>query len=628
MKKVVATINFIRIAAVTFIICITVAVHAQSVAINTDGTSASSSAMLDVKSTSKGFLAPRMTSAQRTAIASPANGLLVFDVTTGSFWYFFNSWTEIKLNGGGEGFSLPYSGNYSYPGKIFSIANHDSSNGSAALYGKSGMIGAGITPGVNIAVWGDNYRGVGTLGSSVDGIGASGFSFQNHGVSGYTTNNSKAGVYGAHASDGPGVLGETGTNGKGIFGKNTGLTGVAGYFESTNSSNTATTLIAKNYGTEGVAGIFENANTANSETTLKVINNGLSTAAQFTTTNPDNFQSALKVSNLSKGYGIQAFNGDAGTQATIFSYHAGSGAAIEGISTLGNSAMFQTINASNSAPTMKLLNSGSGQSIAIGNFHPTTTTPMIQATSYSKGNGMQVFLQSDSSFGAAVYAHTNGDGHAVFGKSVKGIPGSFKIENGTNNNPSLYASTTGTGPGLMLENFHAGVVNSIATFRKNGNNMARIDGAGKGFFNGGTQVGGADMAEMFDVEDAIENYEAGDVLVISIEKDRSVIKSSQPYSTLVAGVYATKPGVLMTEEDIEADLSGKVPMGVLGVIPTKVCLEGGEIKRGDLLVTSSIPGVAMKADMDKVKPGQVIGKALENFNHSSTGKIKVLVNVK
>ena len=71
-----------------------------------------------------------------------------------------------------------------------------------------------------------------------------------------------------------------------------------------------------------------------------------------------------------------------------------------------------------------------------------------------------------------------------------------------------------------------------------------------------------------------------------------------------------------------------VPMGVIGVIPTKVCLEGGAIKRGDLLVTSSIPGVAMKADPDKVKVGQVIGKALQDFTGNEVGKIKVLVSIK
>jgi hypothetical protein len=71
-----------------------------------------------------------------------------------------------------------------------------------------------------------------------------------------------------------------------------------------------------------------------------------------------------------------------------------------------------------------------------------------------------------------------------------------------------------------------------------------------------------------------------------------------------------------------------VPMGVIGVIPTKVCLEGGAIKRGDLIVTSSTPGVAMKADIDKVKPGQVIGKALQDYNEPGIGKINVLVSVK
>ncbi len=50
---------------------------AQSVAINTDGTTANSTAILDVKSTSKGILPPRMTQAQRDAIVSPASGLII-----------------------------------------------------------------------------------------------------------------------------------------------------------------------------------------------------------------------------------------------------------------------------------------------------------------------------------------------------------------------------------------------------------------------------------------------------------------------------------------------------------------------------------------------------------------------
>jgi hypothetical protein len=64
------------------------------------------------------------------------------------------------------------------------------------------------------------------------------------------------------------------------------------------------------------------------------------------------------------------------------------------------------------------------------------------------------------------------------------------------------------------------------------------------------------------------------------------------------------------------------------VIPTKVSTENGAIAIGDLLVTASTPGHAMKADVDKLGFGMVLGKALEAFQGPGTGIIKVLVNVK
>jgi len=54
------------------------------------------SSMLDLSSTEKGMLAPRMTSAERAAIASPANGLLVYDITENAFYFFKSSvWTKM-----------------------------------------------------------------------------------------------------------------------------------------------------------------------------------------------------------------------------------------------------------------------------------------------------------------------------------------------------------------------------------------------------------------------------------------------------------------------------------------------------------------------------------------------------
>jgi hypothetical protein len=69
---------------------------AQSLAINTTGAAANTSAMLDITSISKGLLIPRLTTTQRISIASPGKGLLVYDSTL-KFFYFHNGivWQQI-----------------------------------------------------------------------------------------------------------------------------------------------------------------------------------------------------------------------------------------------------------------------------------------------------------------------------------------------------------------------------------------------------------------------------------------------------------------------------------------------------------------------------------------------------
>ncbi len=55
------------------------------------------SSVLDIQSTDKGLLIPRMTSSQRVNISAPADGLMVYDHETGTFWYHDAGvgWTEI-----------------------------------------------------------------------------------------------------------------------------------------------------------------------------------------------------------------------------------------------------------------------------------------------------------------------------------------------------------------------------------------------------------------------------------------------------------------------------------------------------------------------------------------------------
>lgn len=86
---------FFSILSVTLLLTGHIALRGQ-VAINNDNSAPNASAMLDVKSTAKGLLAPRMTTAQRTAISSPAEGLLVYDTSLGAFYYYRSgTWTPV-----------------------------------------------------------------------------------------------------------------------------------------------------------------------------------------------------------------------------------------------------------------------------------------------------------------------------------------------------------------------------------------------------------------------------------------------------------------------------------------------------------------------------------------------------
>lgn len=68
------------------------------IAVNSDGSQPDNSAMLDVKSTSKGLLIPRLTSAQRSAIVNPVAGLMVFqtDAAVGFWFHDGSTWKKLQ----------------------------------------------------------------------------------------------------------------------------------------------------------------------------------------------------------------------------------------------------------------------------------------------------------------------------------------------------------------------------------------------------------------------------------------------------------------------------------------------------------------------------------------------------
>ncbi|MEL7376914.1 MAG: hypothetical protein AAFN65_08145, partial [Bacteroidota bacterium] len=171
--------------------CLTLDATAQ-VGINTDNAAPDSSAMLDVQSSDKGLLIPRMDSTSRRNITNPADGLMVYDSTFGTFWYYENlKWNEIRngsdsltstdlldslpaadfsclgvassLSLGQEPRSVAISGNYAYV--VDSLSNDlkiinvsDPSSPSTV-----GSVSLGF-PGVSIAVSGNYAYAVGGFG--------------------------------------------------------------------------------------------------------------------------------------------------------------------------------------------------------------------------------------------------------------------------------------------------------------------------------------------------------------------------------------------------------------------------------------------------------------------------------
>ena len=89
MKKIISVLTFLAIATIAF---------SQKTSISDDPLhTADPSAVLDVQSTTKGLLVPRMTSVERSNIGTPAVGLMVFDLNSKSFWCYAGSqWIEIR----------------------------------------------------------------------------------------------------------------------------------------------------------------------------------------------------------------------------------------------------------------------------------------------------------------------------------------------------------------------------------------------------------------------------------------------------------------------------------------------------------------------------------------------------
>jgi hypothetical protein len=198
------------------------------------------------------------------------------------------------------------------------------------------------------------------------------------------------------------------------------------------------------------------------------------------------------------------------------------------------------------------------------------------------------------------------------------------------------ANSSGKGIAILGEEYSpggaAGVFNAIGGgnilvgIGFNAFTAFRVDANGNAFAST-YNTGGADFAESMAVTGDRGRYAAGDLLVIDSTASRHLALARQPYSTLVAGIYSTKPGIVGSTRKVDmAPPVDEVPLAVVGIVPCKVTAENGPIQVGDLLVTSSTPGHAMRGTNRSKLVGAVVGKALEPLQNGK-GVIQVLVTL-
>lgn len=139
-------------------------------------------------------------------------------------------------------------------------------------------------------------------------------------------------------------------------------------------------------------------------------------------------------------------------------------------------------------------------------------------------------------------------------------------------------------------------------------------GAAGGTFNTvfakATSAEYADLAEKY-ISDF--EYSPGTVVVFGGEKEITI--SNQRCDTRVAGVISTNPAFIMNSA------ADGLPVAFTGRVP---CQVKGPVTKGDVLVTSDIPGTAQGLNSDW-QPGCVLGKSLENINDNSVKTIEVVV---
>lgn len=163
--------------------------------------------------------------------------------------------------------------------------------------------------------------------------------------------------------------------------------------------------------------------------------------------------------------------------------------------------------------------------------------------------------------------------------------------------------------------------NAVAYFASTSGGTTAVSIMAKGTITGGL----ADIGEYIPVAGSDAVYSQGDVVSVMPAPTVTFEKSTVPYDDRLAGVITTTAGFVAGGGD---DSHGSTVIALAGRIPVNVTTANGAIHVGDVLTSSEMPGIAMRA----TQPGRVIGIALQDdfgdIQHpNATSQVMMLVNL-
>lgn len=515
----------------TYLTSVSGALGIDNTGIVTPGTFPNPCALLDLASTTQGFLPPRMTTAQELAMCggTPPEGMIVYNTTThsldvygGGIWgaagwalngnalsggtpttptQFFgsnNNFDVVLRSNGSERMRILAGGNVAVGATTATAHLQVTENGTAqhAITGThaaatgtvAGVMGETNSQDANAsAVLGVvNSSSPGGFSSAIRGInnGTGGLGI---GVTG-SQSGSGWGVYG-NTPSGIGVYGQS-TSGFGIYGQSTSGVSVygvqpsngtnsAGYFQNTNTANASPALFG---GTNGTGPAISGAQ------------GGTADAGLFSISNAANTAHALNASSNGSGdvvYSTAIGTGKAGLFQIVNA--ANNNDVLDAITNgVGRAGYFQNTNIVNTANVIEALNSGSGRAL-LGRRGAGSGITLGQTEAIRGDNSDGPGVAGTANTAVGVYG-TSGTTHGVWGVAVTAGSGGIEGRNDVVGGYGVEGVSLGGGSGVHGQS-QTGIAGKFdITNAANTSNAVQINTNGSGVALNVTSTNGTPLA--------------------------------------------------------------------------------------------------------------------------------------